>query len=354
MKLTYSILPLELFHPWKIASSTDTSGASQVQTVVLRLDNNDGLVGIGEAPTTERYEQPASESCRFLEQVDGTRLSFDDIQASMDYLHSLDSGYGSAKSAVNTALLDGASRQAGQAVYDFLGLGFREGSHLTSYSIGIASPEEIRTKVLEAAPYPILKLKLGSGQDGEMLQVARDAAPEKTFRIDANEAWVSPEEALRKIERLAGDKRIEFVEQPMPATSSPDDLKWLRDRSPLPIIADESFHTIKDVSLCADCFHGVNAKLVKTGGVTHALDALTEARRQNLKTMIGCMIESSISITAACHLAALADYLDVDGHLLIRNDPYHGVDASNGLLSFKTAPRPDGLRVAQTHYTKHG
>jgi len=131
----------------------------------------------------------------------------------------------------------------------------------------------------------------------------------------------------------------------MPRHTALADLIWLKERSPLSIFADESCHTAKDIPLCAEGFHGVNVKLVKTGGVTMAFDTLRAARKAGLKTMIGCMIETSIEISAAASLAELADYLDVDGNLLITNDPYTGVTAQNGVLSFSQAPEKHGLRV---------
>src|SRR5207249_6669939 len=120
---------------------------------------------------------------------------------------------------------------------------------------------------------------------------------------------------------------------------------WLKERSPLPIVGDESYHLADDIDAAAECFHGVNVKLVKTGGATVGLEALRAARKAGLKTMIGCMIETSILISAAGHLAELCDYLDLDGNILISNDPYKGVSAERGQLSFKAAPEPFGLRV---------
>src|SRR5204862_6878564 len=146
-------------------------------------------------------------------------------------------------------------------------------------------------------------------------------------------------------ERLAEDPFIEFVEQPMAAESEPKDMAWLKQHSPLPLFADESYHDPSDISRCVDCFHGVNVKLVKTGGITPAYDALQAARSAGLKTMIGCMIESSLLITAAAHLAELADHLDIDGNLLIQNDPFQGVSSRVGVLSFADTPELFGLRV---------
>jgi L-alanine-DL-glutamate epimerase-like enolase superfamily enzyme len=123
-------------------------------------------------------------------------------------------------------------------------------------------------------------------------------------------------------------------------------LKWLKERSPLPIFADESCHTVVDIPRCAECFHGVNVKLVKTGGVSMAYETLKAARKASLQTMIGCMIETSVLISAAAHLAELADYLDVDGNLLTTNDPFAGVTAERGMLSFAGAKEKRGLRVS--------
>ena len=172
-------------------------------------------------------------------------------------------------------------------------------------------------------------------------------SPDKPIRADANEAWKTKEEALDHLETLASDGRVQFVEQPMPATTDPKDLAWLKNRSPLPIMADESYRSKDDLPLCVDCYHAVNVKLVKSGGITGAYEALTAARKSGLKTMIGCMIETSLLISAAAHLAELADHLDIDGNLLITNDPYLGVSTNDGAVSFSGAPSPIGLRVTE-------
>jgi L-alanine-DL-glutamate epimerase-like enolase superfamily enzyme len=252
----------------------------------------------------------------------------------------------SAKCALNIALLDGAAKRAKKPIYDFLELGFRENHHVTSFTIGIDKPEVIRKKVLEAERYPVLKVKVGVADDKVNMQALREVAPTKTVRVDANEGWKTKEQALEMIEWLAKDGHIEFVEQPMPAATPAKDWIWLKQRSPLPIFADESYHLAKDVAQVAECFHGANVKLVKTGGVSAGYDALAAARKAGLKTMLGCMIESSILISAAAHLAELCDYLDVDGNILITNDPYLGVTAEKGILSFAAAPEKFGLRVS--------
>jgi len=186
---------------------------------------------------------------------------------------------------------------------------------------------------------------VGSPHDRENLAALREAAPAKPVRVDGNEAWRSKEEALRQLEWLAADRHIQFVEQPMPATTPLADLVWLKQRSPLPVMADESYLCAADIGRCAEGFHAVNVKLVKAGGISAGYAALQAARRAGLKTMLGCMIESSILISAAAHLAELTDFLDLDGNLLITNDPYAGATAERGVVSFAKAAVPHGLRV---------
>jgi L-alanine-DL-glutamate epimerase-like enolase superfamily enzyme len=281
----------------------------------------------------------------FLKKVDARGLSFNDVEGSMTYLDTVSPHDLSAKCALNLALLDGAAKRASKPVHDFLELGFRENHHVTSFTIGIDKPDMIRKKVLEAEHYPVLKVKLGVADDKANLQALREVAPAKTLRVDANEGWKTKEQALEMTEWLAKDGHVEFVEQPMPATAPIKDWVWLKQRSPLPIFGDESYHVAADAAQAAECFHGVNVKLVKTGGVSAGLQALQAAHKAGLKTMLGCMIESSILISAAAHLAELCDYLDLDGHLLITNDPYVGVTAEKGVLSFATAREKFGLRV---------
>jgi L-alanine-DL-glutamate epimerase-like enolase superfamily enzyme len=343
MKISAHAYALKLANPWKIAS---TKGSGIHQTVIVELTDGSGTAAIGEAAPSTLYGESAPGVLQAIAGLDASRLSFASVPASMAYLESVPGLPMAARCALNIALLDGAAKQAGQALYDFLGLGFREHQHVTSFSIGIDAPEVIHRKVLEAAPYPVLKLKVGDPRDRENLKALRSVAPDKPVRVDANEGWKTKEEALRMIEWLvAADQHIEFIEQPMPRTTGDADLKWLKSRSPLPVYADESCHSIKDIPRCAECFHGINVKLVKTGGVSMALETLRAARQAGLKTMIGCMIETSVQISAAAHLAELADHLDIDGCLLITNDPYTGATAEHGMLSFATAKEKLGLRV---------
>ena len=333
---------MQLANPWTIAR---TSGTNLAKVIVVELIGADGNRGLGEAAPTTRYKESVRTVEAFLKKVDPRGLSFNDIDGSMEYLSTISRHDMSAKCALNLALLDGAGKKAKKTVYDLLGLGFRDNYHLSSFTIGIDKPEVIRKKVEQAAQYPVLKMKVGGVDDKENLQALRDVAPDKPVRVDANEGWKTKEQALEMIQWLAADKHIQYVEQPLPASTPAKDWAWLKQRSPLPVFGDESYHLAQDVTLAAECFHGVNVKLVKTGGISGGLAALMAARKAGLKTMIGCMIETSILISAAAHLAELCDYLDVDGNVLITNDPYLGVANNQGLLSFSNAAEKHGLRA---------
>ena len=244
MKLKHWTFDLRLTHRWSIASLP--GDGSQVQTVVLvELTDADGVTGLGEASPSRTYAETPAGVSAFCERVDARRLSFDDVAGSQAYLAGLVPGEMAAKCAFNLALLDGAARRAGKPLYDFLGLGFQEARHVTSFSIGIDTPDVIRAKVLAAAPYPILKLKVGDAREAANLAAFREAAPAKPVRVDANEGWATREQALERLEWLARDGHIQFVEQPMPRDTPARDLIWLKERSPLPLLADESYRTVR-------------------------------------------------------------------------------------------------------------
>jgi len=343
VKFTFKQVELHLAHTWTIARGAGTNTA---KVVIVELTGADGTVGLGEAAPIKRYKESVETVEAFFKKVDPRGVSFTDIEGSMTYLDTLSKHDMSAKCAINIALLDGAGKKAKKPIYDLLGLGFRDNQHVTSFTIGIDKPEVVRQKVAEAARFPVLKVKVGVPGDKENLQALREVAAEKTIRVDANEGWKTKEQALEMIEWLANDKHIQYVEQPMPAATAHKDWVWLKQRAPLPIFGDESYQTAKDIEQAAERFHGVNVKLVKTGGISGGFDALKAARKAGLKTMIGCMIETSILINAAAHLAELCDYMDVDGNILITNDPYIGLTSENGVISFANAPEKFGLRAS--------
>lgn len=348
MQLAFRRFDLALRHPWAISTDLQQGvGRSVYPVVFVELTDDQCRRGIGEASPSSQYQETPETVTEFLSRVDSRRLSFDDIEGSMLYLESLSPGRFPAKCALNVALLDGAARAAGVPLHQFLGLGFREGCHITSFSIGIDIPEIMASKAVEAAAMPVLKIKLGSPNDRENFNAVRNAVPGKPIRVDANAGWKNKEDALRQIEWLALDGQVQFVEQPMPPDRPDSDWVWLKERSPLPIFGDESYQSAADAERCAQAFHGVNVKLVKTGGLTNAKQALEAARSRGLRTMLGCMIESSLLITAAAHLADLTDALDLDGHLLTRNDPYMGVACDMGVLGFASSRPFTGLGVRE-------
>ncbi len=343
VQLSWHRVNLELTHRWAIANAPATRTQS---VVIVQLQDKTGLVGWGEAAPSLRYGETVSAVEQFLARVDPRRLTFADVENSLRYLEELGPVSAAARCALDTALWDGAARKARQPLYDYLGLGFENGRYVSSFTIGIDAPDVVRAKVQAAAGHPVLKIKMGVAQEAEMLKAVREVAPRTPLRVDANEGWPSKEEALRKLEWLAEDPCIEFVEQPMPAERPLADWVWLKERSPLPILADESCRAEGDLSWCAECFHGVNVKLVKAGGLTAARRMLEMARAWGLRTLLGCMVETSVGISAAAHLAGLCDFLDLDGNLLIRNDPFAGVTQERGRLTFARAPEAWGLRVA--------
>jgi L-Ala-D/L-Glu epimerase len=341
MQLKFWRGELNLTHQWTIARGS----ASKFRVVFVELRDRDGIVGYGETAPSRRYQETIETVEAFFSHIDPDKLNFSDLAASKEYLDKIAPGHLSAKGAIDLALWDGAGKIARKPTYDVLGLGFREGAHTTSFSIGIDSPEMIREKVKLAEAYPILKLKVGVKNDKENLKALREIAPHKRVRCDANEGWKTREQALEMLEFLATDKNIELCEQPMPTTASQEDMVWLKEHSPLPLMGDESYVTDKDLPKCAECFHAVNVKLVKAGGISGAISALKAARAVGMKTMLGCMIESSVLISAAAQLAELTDYLDLDGNILISNDPFTGPTSEKGIVSFKKAQEPFGLRV---------
>ncbi len=349
MQMRFRRFDLALKHHWAIATDVAGGGGKSVYPVVfVELTDAQGRIGIGEASPSSQYRESHETVAAFLATVDPSRLSFDDVEGSMAYVEGLAPGRYPAKCALNIALLDGAARHAGLPLCEFLGLGaFVEGRHLSSFTIGIDTPEMMARKTTEAAGYPVLKMKLGSPNDRANFAAVRGAAPGRRIRVDANAGWKTKEEALKNIEWLAADGAVEFVEQPMPPELPTADWAWLKERSPLPLIGDELYQHHSDAERCAQCVHGVNVKLVKTGGVSRGKQALEAARAQGLQTMLGCMIESSVLISAAAHLAALTDYLDLDGNVLITNDPCRGVRNVGGLLSFNGVEDPTGLRVSR-------
>jgi L-alanine-DL-glutamate epimerase-like enolase superfamily enzyme len=230
--------------------------------------------------------------------------------------------------------MDWVGKKLGIPLYCYFGVDPRR-APLTTYSIGIDTPELTRRKVREAADFPVLKIKVGLDTDEVTIRAVRSVT-DKPLRVDANEGWKSKEEAVRKILWLE-KQGVELIEQPLPAHMI-EETAWVRERVNMPVIADEACLRPEDVPKVAGAFDGVNVKLAKAGGLLAARRMIEMARAFGLKVMLGCMIESSLAVTAAAHLSPLVDWADLDGNLLIANDPYRGVRVERGKLILPEGP----------------
>ena len=338
MRVTAEALDLPLRHAFRISRGVQQRAHSLLVTV-----ETDGVTSIGEAAPDSSgfYGEKVETMLAALPYIQG-RLPADPLLRE-DALEGMDAalhhGYGALKSAVDMALWDYAGQRAGLPVYRLLGLG-PDRAPLTSYTVGIDTPDEMAQRAREASEYPILKIKVGTEYDVELVRAIREVTG-ATLRMDANAAW-TPKEALERIEQLAAFG-VELVEQPVAAEDLAG-LRFVRERSPLPVFADESCVTLADVPRVAGCCDGINIKLAKCGGITNALKLIAAARAHGLKVMLGCMVSSSLAITAAAQISPLVDYADLDGALLIADDPFEGVRVEHGRLLLPGAP---GLGVVR-------
>lgn len=332
-------IALQLTTPFRISRAVQNTA----QNVVAQITHHE-FVGYGEAAPDEYYgeTQETVLACvaAFAGNLGDDPFLIEDVMSHLDHVIRL---HPAAKAAVDMALYDLMGKILHVPVYKLLGLN-PERTPQTSFTLGIDTSANMAKKALLARDYPILKIKVGTKHDLDNLKAIRDVSS-ATIRVDANTAW-TPKEAIKMINALA-PYNIEFVEQPT-APRDLDGLRLIRENVPVPIIADESCVTVDDIPRVAGCVDGINIKLMKCGGIRHALKMIHVARAHNLRIMIGCMIESSLSITAAAHLTPLVDYADLDGHLLIDNDPYEGVKVANGKLVLPDAP---GLGVYPSRTT---
>jgi L-Ala-D/L-Glu epimerase len=237
-------------------------------------------------------------------------------------------GNSSAKCAVDIALHDWIGKRLQMPLHRLFGWKAHVQA-VSSFTIGIDEPAVIAQKIDEAEGYPILKIKLGSADDKELISTIRRQT-EKRIRVDANEGWKDRQTALTMVEWLQ-DQNVEFVEQPMPAAQL-DDIRWLKEKTALPLIADESVMHLADLPELAGAFNGINIKLMKCGGIREAIKMIHTAEALGMCVMLGCMIESAVGISAAAQLAPMARYLDLDGNALIDNDPFDGSRNRGGIV----------------------
>jgi L-alanine-DL-glutamate epimerase-like enolase superfamily enzyme len=337
VKLEVEPIRIETAHPFRIARGTRTS----YEIFAISL-TEDGVTGRGEAAPQPFYGETPMTVRAAVNSI-GRMLDGEpeDVRARLnregaDLFEAL-RAHASVRSALDSALWDLRGQREGAPVWRLIGAD-PDQAPATSFTIGIDSPDVIDAKVDAAAPYRILKVKVGIPGDMEILDrvIARSG---KVIRVDANEGW-DLETAMEKTVELYR-RRVELCEQPLPHESE-NELRQLKRVSPLPVILDESIEGPADVERRHDQGHGINIKLMKCGGITRALEMIAAARAHSLRVMIGCMIETSLGVTAAAQLSPMCDYADLDGNLLLKHDPFTGVRVRDGYLEL---PREAGLGV---------
>ena len=322
---------LELKNKWQISR-----GSLDFKEIVVVRIEKDGVVGLGEASPNTRYGETSALTLRRIREAapifeKHNLFHYQNIKTALDAAITDQS---CAKAALDTALMDWIGKSMNAPLYKLWGFN-PDDAPLTSYTIGIDTVEMIRQKTRDAAEFPILKIKLGVENDREIMAAVRSETG-KPIRVDANEGWTTREEALEKI-RWLETQGVEFVEQPMPAGNLAN-VAWLRERVNLPLVADEDVKTAADIPRLAGVYDGINIKLMKSGGLLEGLRMIQVARALDLKIMLGCMIESSIAISAAAQLAPMVDWADLDSNLLLRNDPFSGVKVVEGRFVFNDKP----------------
>jgi L-alanine-DL-glutamate epimerase-like enolase superfamily enzyme len=325
MQLDVAIVRLNLRHAW----TTTMSSSTYRDTLHITL-SRDGISGHGEGAPIVRYHEDAEGARKAVESVRDLLVSGDPMQFTkiMARVGQTVTGNWAAKAAIDIALMDWIGKKLGVPLYKYFGLDPAD-APVTTFSIGIDKPEVVRQKTLQAADFPVLKIKVGLDSDEATIEAVRGVT-RKPLRVDANEGWKNKEEAVRKINWLES-QGVEFIEQPLPADMI-DETRWVRSRVHIPIIADEACQRASDIPKLKEAYDGVNVKLDKSGGMLEACNMIRIARSLGMKTMLGCMVSSSVSVTAAAHLSPLVDYADLDGNLLIDNDPYQGVRVEKGRL----------------------
>ncbi len=322
MKLTFKPYTLNLKHQFTLAKSSRST-----TPVVLTKIEHDQYTGYGEASMPPYLGESHETVTHFLQKVN--LKQFKDpfqLEKILDYVNSIAPGNPAAKASVDIALHDLIGKIMNRPWYQIWGLS-KEKTPPTTYTIGIDNEEVIRKKVKEAKPYKILKIKLGRDNDRAIIETIRSIT-DKPIAVDINQGWKNRDMALDMIYWLKEQNTL-FVEQPLPQKMT-NDLTWLTSKSPLPIIADEGVQGISDVVKAKDVYHGINIKLMKCGGMRNAREMISIARALNMQVMLGCMTETSCAVSAAAHLAPAVDFADLDGNLLISNDPYKGVEVIKG------------------------
>jgi L-alanine-DL-glutamate epimerase-like enolase superfamily enzyme len=329
---------LQLRHTFTLANSSRKNTPD-----VLTSLEFEGITGYGEASMPPYLGESVESATKFLSSLNLGQFTdpfqMDDI---LQYVDSVMPGNCAAKAAVDIALHDLVGKILKQPWYKIWGFDPADTPN-TSFTIGIDTPEVVRQKVVEAEPYKILKVKLGQKTDREMIETIRTVT-KQPLCVDVNQGWTDKQMALDMIHWLK-ENGVVFVEQPMPKTAI-DDMAWLTENSPLPTIGDESVQRLPDVIKANGVYNGINIKLMKCTGMREAHQMLILAKSLEMKVMIGCMTETSCAVSAAAQLSPKCDWADLDGSLLISNDPYKGVQMVDGKVTLIDQPGI-GINVVQ-------
>ena len=330
LKLSFKPNELKLRHAFNLARNSRTT----TPDVLVQLEY-DGIVGYGEASMPPYLGESIESVTKFLGNLDLGQ--FNDpfrIEEILSYVDGTAPDNRAAKASVDIALHDLLGKIMGQPWYKIWGLS-PEKTPNTSFTIGIDKADVVRQKVDEAAPYKVIKVKMGLDNDKELVEIIRSKT-DKPLCVDANQGWTDKEKALDMCHWLK-ERGCMFVEQPFDKKMI-DETAWLRERSPLPIIADEFCQRIPDVMRAYQVYDGINIKLMKSTGLHEAYKMAVLAKSLGMKLMIGCMTETSCAISAAAQLAPMADWVDLDGNLLIANDSFDGVKVVDGKITLTDNP----------------
>ena len=324
LKLSFEPYNLQLKHVFTLAGSSRST--TPVMLIKIEID---GVTGYGEASMPPYLGESHESASRFLSALNLEQFTdpfrLDEI---LEYVDKSAPGNTAAKASVDIALHDLTGKIMGQPWFRIWGLS-AEKTPVTSFTIGIDTDEVVREKVREAAEFKILKVKLGRDTDKQMINAIRSVS-DVPLCVDVNQGWKDKQLALEMIHWLK-DKGVKYVEQPMPKEQT-DDISWLTQNSPLPIIADEALQRLTDVQKTVGLYSGINIKLMKCTGMREAHKMITLARANQMKVMLGCMTETSCAISAAAQLSPLVDWADLDGNLLISNDKFEGVKVIDGKI----------------------
>ena len=334
MKISFAPYTLELRHQFNISHNSRRT----TPIVLVKLEEN-GFIGYGEASLPPYLAETQESVIAFIKTAASKDFNnVDDFSQFHEIVDQIEEGNSAAKASLDIAFHDLMGNIKRKPVHYFYTNQNKE-LPLTSITIGIDTEEILKQKIAEANDFKILKIKLGSENDRNIVEIIRKYSDKPIF-VDVNQGWKNKETALEMINWLY-DKNVLLIEQPMPKNCL-DEMRWLKERSTLPLIADESVQKLCDIDNVKDAFHGINIKLMKCGGINNALEMINESRNHGLMVMLGCMTESSCAISAAIQLASLVDYADLDGNVLVKNDPFEMVTVNQGKLIY---PAGDGLGI---------